>query len=55
VIREDGRHVHDMFLMQVKAQKDSKEPWDYYNVLERIPGNDAFTKPADSKCSLIKK
>jgi branched-chain amino acid transport system substrate-binding protein len=55
VIREDGRHVHDMFLMQVKAQKDSKEPWDYYNVLERIPGNDAFTKLADSKCPLIKK
>jgi branched-chain amino acid transport system substrate-binding protein len=55
VIREDGRHVHDMFLMQVKAQKESKEPWDYYNVLERIPGDDAFTKLADSKCSLIKK
>ena len=54
-VREDGRFVHDMFLMQVKAQKDSKEPWDYYNVIERIPGNDAFTKISDSKCSLVKK
>ena len=53
--KEDGRFMHDMFLMQVKAQKDSTEPWDYYKVVQRIPADEAFTKLADSKCPLVKK
>ncbi|UXH81042.1 ABC transporter substrate-binding protein [Roseateles amylovorans] len=48
--KEDGRAVHDMFLLQVKSAKESTEPWDYFKVVTRIPGEDAFTKPADSKC-----
>ncbi len=54
-IRADGRMVHDMFLMQVKSQKESTEPWDYYKVVEKISGDEAFTKLAESKCSLVKK
>ena len=54
-IGPDGRHRHDMFLMQVKSQKESTEPWDYYNLVQTIPGVEAFTKLADSKCSLVKK
>jgi len=53
--KEDGRFVHDMFLMQVKSPKDSAEPWDYYKLVSRIPGDEAFTKLADSKCPLVKK
>ena len=54
-IRADGRAVHDMFLLQVKSQKESTEPWDYFKVVEKIPGEQAFTKLADSKCPLVKK
>lgn len=53
--KEDGRGIHDMFLLQVKSQKDSTEPWDYFKVVTRIPGEEAFTKLADSKCPLVKK
>ncbi|MEJ6003152.1 ABC transporter substrate-binding protein [Paucibacter soli] len=53
--KEDGRGIHDMFLLQVKSQKESEEPWDYFKVVTRIPGNDAFTKLADSKCPAVKK
>ncbi|MBV8604458.1 MAG: ABC transporter substrate-binding protein [Pelomonas sp.] len=53
--KEDGRFVHDMFLLQVKAPKDSNEPWDYFKVVQRIPGDEAYTKLADSKCPLVKK
>ena len=53
--KEDGRAVHDMFLLQVKSPKESTEPWDYFKVVTRIPGEDAFTKLADSKCPLVKK
>ncbi len=53
-IREDGRMVHDMYLMQVKAPDKSVEPWDYYNVAQVIKGEDAFTTKAESKCALWK-
>ena len=54
-IRPDGRAVHDMYLLQVKTPKESTEPWDYFKVVEKIPGDQAFTKLADSKCPLLKK
>ncbi len=53
--KEDGRGIHDMFLMQVKSPKESTEPWDYYKVVSKIPGAEAYTALADSKCPLVKK
>ena len=54
-IREDGRHIHDMYLAQVKTPEESKRPWDYYKILKTIPGEQAFTPVAESKCALLKK
>jgi branched-chain amino acid transport system substrate-binding protein len=53
-IRPDGRMVHEMYLMQVKKPGESKYPWDYYNVVAKIPGEQAFTTKANSKCALWK-
>jgi branched-chain amino acid transport system substrate-binding protein len=53
-IREDGRMIHDMYLMQVKKPEESKEPWDYYNVVDTIKGEAAWTTRAESKCALWK-
>lgn len=50
-IRDDGRMVHDMYLMQVKSPDKSVEPWDYYNVVETIKGEAAFATKAESKCA----
>jgi branched-chain amino acid transport system substrate-binding protein len=54
VIRPDGRMVHDMYLMQVKAPNESKYPWDYYKVVQTIPGDQAYASKAESKCPLWK-
>lgn len=54
-VRADGRMVHDMFLAQVKKPAESKGPWDYYNILRTIPGDEAFKPLADSTCALVKK
>ncbi|CAJ0693002.1 ABC transporter substrate-binding protein [Ralstonia holmesii] len=54
-IRQDGRGIHDMYLLQVKTPAESKKPWDYLKVVATIPGEQAFTTPAESKCSLMKK
>ncbi|NRR32473.1 ABC transporter substrate-binding protein [Oxalobacteraceae bacterium] len=54
VIRPDGRMVHDMYLMEVKKQAESKYPWDYYKVVATVPGDQAYVTKAESKCSLWK-
>jgi branched-chain amino acid transport system substrate-binding protein len=53
-IRDDGRMVHDMYLMRVKSPEKSTEPWDYYDVAEVIKGEAAWTTKAESKCPLWK-
>ncbi len=53
-IRDDGRMVHDMYLMQVKTPAESTEPWDYYKVAEVFKGEAAWQTKADSKCALWK-
>ena len=54
-IRADGRMIHDMYLFEVKTAKESTTPWDYYKTIAKVPGDQAFTTVAESKCSLIKK
>jgi branched-chain amino acid transport system substrate-binding protein len=54
-IRGDGRMIHDMYLFQVKSAKESTTPWDYYKLVAKVPGDQAFTTPAESKCALLKK
>jgi branched-chain amino acid transport system substrate-binding protein len=53
-IRPDGRMVHDMYLMEVKKPSESKYPWDYYKVVQTIPGDQAYMTKAETKCSLWK-
>jgi len=54
-IRADGRMIHNMYLFQVKSSKDSSTPWDYYKTVATVPGEQAFTTVAESKCALLKK
>ena len=54
-IRPDGRMIHEMYLMQVKTPAESKEPWDYFKVVQTIPGEQAYLPLAQSKCALVKK
>ncbi|MGE0769387.1 MAG: ABC transporter substrate-binding protein [Hyphomicrobiaceae bacterium] len=53
-IRIDGRMVHDMYLVQVKRPDDSKYPWDYLEVIETVPGDQAFQPLSLSTCPLVK-
>lgn len=54
-IRADGRMIHDMYLYEVKSSKDSGTPWDYYKTIAKVPGEQAFTTVAESKCAALKK
>ncbi|BAT61322.1 hypothetical protein GJW-30_1_03879 [Variibacter gotjawalensis] len=52
-IRADGRHIHDMYLFEVKKPAESKGPWDYYKTRATIPAAEAFRPIADGKCPLV--
>ena len=54
-IRDDGRMVHDMYLLQVKKPAESKTPWDYYHVKATSPAADAVQPLSASRCPLVKK
>jgi len=49
----NGRMVHDMYLFRVKAPSESTRPWDYYEVLATVPGDQAFLPVEESGCPLI--
>jgi branched-chain amino acid transport system substrate-binding protein len=53
-LRADNLMVHDLMLVEVKTPEESKYPWDYYKILTKISGDDAFGPP-DPACPLVKK
>jgi len=54
-IREDGRMIHDMYVVRVKKPSESRYAWDYYEIQATIPAEEAFQPLAKSGCSLVRK
>jgi branched-chain amino acid transport system substrate-binding protein len=53
-IRGDGVMIHPMYVMQVKTPAESKYPWDYYKLVKKMSGEEAFGPLSDSTCPYIK-
>jgi branched-chain amino acid transport system substrate-binding protein len=53
VVRQDGRHIHDMYLVQGKTPDEAQGPWDYYKLLATIPGEEAFRPLEEGGCPFI--
>jgi branched-chain amino acid transport system substrate-binding protein len=54
-VREDGRHMHPMYLWQVKKPADSKAKWDYYTLVKTIPADEAWRPLDQGGCPLVAK
>ena len=54
-IRDDGRLVHDMYLVEVRRPGESANPWDLEKVQDTLAGNDVFRPLSESDCPLVKK
>ncbi|MBV9785462.1 MAG: ABC transporter substrate-binding protein [Acidisphaera sp.] len=50
----NGRLIHDLYLVQVKTPAESKDPWDYFNLVATIPAAEAFRPLSQSLCPLVK-
>jgi branched-chain amino acid transport system substrate-binding protein len=53
LLRADGRVVRDFYLFKVKSPDQSKQRWDDYLVLNKLPGPQAFPS-SRSQCPLMK-
>jgi branched-chain amino acid transport system substrate-binding protein len=53
-IREDGRHLHPVYLMQVKSPAESKGEWDAFKMVSTIAPDDAFRPLAKGGCAFVK-
>jgi branched-chain amino acid transport system substrate-binding protein len=53
-IRADGAMIHEMYVMQVKTPQESRYPWDYYKVVKKMSGEEAFG-PITGLCPLAPK
>ncbi len=49
-VQENGRLISDAYLMEVKRPDESTEPWDYFEVLSTVPGEDAYLSVEESGC-----
>ena len=54
-LRADGRHLHDLYLFEVKKPAESKGPWDYYKLRATIPASEAWRPIDQGDCPLMKK
>ena len=54
-VREDGRVIRDMYLMQVKTPEESKGEWDLTKSVATVPGNEAFRPLAEGDCPMVGK
>jgi branched-chain amino acid transport system substrate-binding protein len=54
VVREDGRKVHPMHLLQVKTPAESKGDWDVFKIVGTIEADKAFRPLKDGGCPLVK-
>jgi branched-chain amino acid transport system substrate-binding protein len=52
-IREDGRKLHPMYLLQVKSPEESKGDWDFYKLISTIPAEQAFRPMSEGNCPLV--
>ena len=53
-VRQDGRKVHQVYLVEVKKPAESKAPYDYYKIRATIPADQAFRPEKEGGCSLVK-
>jgi branched-chain amino acid transport system substrate-binding protein len=52
-LRQDGRMVHDVYLVQIKSPAESKGEWDLLKTVATIPGDQAFRPLAEGGCPAL--
>ncbi len=52
-LRDDGRLLNDMLLVQVKTEAERRNEWDVFKIIERIPAAEGIRPMAEGGCPLV--
>jgi branched-chain amino acid transport system substrate-binding protein len=52
VRKQDHVVIHDAYLARVKGPTEVKEPWDYIQILSKIPAGEAFQPLSENRCHM---
>lgn len=52
-LRQDGQFMHDMYIARVKTPADSKQRWDYYDIVATLPAEAVFRPLNEGGCPLV--
>ena len=52
VRKQDHAVIKDVYVAQVKAPSEVKEPWDYVKFVSKIPANEAFQPLGENLCNM---
>ena len=53
-LREDGRLMKDMFLVEVKKPSEVTQPWDLLKVIKRVPAAEIIRPMSEGGCPFVK-
>jgi len=53
-IRADGQVMRPLYAARIKAPKESKQPYDYYEITATVAPENAWRPVSESECSLLK-
>ena len=54
VRKQDHAVIHDAYLARVKGPGEVKEPWDYIQILSKIPAGEAFQPLSENHCTMAR-
>lgn len=54
LIRQDGRHIHPVYLLQAKAPNESRGEWDCLKLIDTLSSETAFRPLSEGGCPLVK-
>lgn len=55
VVREDGRMMNAMTLLQVKTPAESSGPWDYHKTIDTLAPEELYGSLSESTCKFVAK
>ncbi len=53
-IRADGQVMRPLYAARIKTPKESKYPYDYYEITATVAPEDAWRPVSESVCGLLK-
>ena len=52
IYKENHQAINDALIVKCKSQKEITEPWDYFEIVGKVPAKEAYQTPAQSGCKM---